>query len=536
LVQSKGGKISLSQGPDKEFKLMAASQSSTSEFSSLGLKPWLLSQLSALSITKPTPVQRACIPAVLAGRDVIGCAETGSGKTLAFALPIMHQLLDDPVGPYALVVTPTRELAFQITDQLRVLCQALNFRLLTVTGGRDVVEQGRMLAARPHFIVGTPGRLADHVRSNSSDLHFSSLRYLILDEADRLLEDNFGRDLAAIVEAVPADRQTLLFSATYTEAVSAALATAAAGEDGETTDEGEAKSKRRQPPFVFNSSAAEVDDISAASASGSGSSGARLPESLNQYYCLMPAQVKDAFLIHIVSDFLAKNPTSLIVVFTNKCKWCHLLGLMFKALGLDSALLHSALTQRQRLDSLARFKSNQVRVLISTDVGSRGLDIPLVDLVISHNVPTRPKDYVHRCGRTARAGRPGTAILLANQFELALLKDVERLIDRRLEEMKVDEAQVAKIVTDVVVARREAEIRLDELRFDEKREERREKQQFVECQRQLMMQEDGASAAGPSRPSSKHQKPKKRPKGVSKALAKKKSLKVANVRQKGNSN
>ncbi|CAD5119684.1 DgyrCDS8279 [Dimorphilus gyrociliatus] len=403
-------------------------------FSEIGLNDWLIKQCDAVGMKNPTSIQLNCVPKILEGRDCIGCAKTGSGKTAAFALPILQKLSEDPYGVFALVLTPTRELAFQISEQFSVLGKPIGLRVSVVTGGRDMVMQGSSLSEKPHILVSTPGRLADHIETGT-EISLSKIRFLVLDEADRLLEDNFGEQLKTIFKILPKKRQTLLFSATMTESIRTLQ---------ETSEE---------KPFYFSA----IKDIATV-------------ETLEQQYVLMPADVKDAYLLHMVNKFQEENEKSLIIVFTHTCKYCQLLGLVMKDLGLECVTLHSMIPQRDRLAALAKFKSHQVRTLIATDVASRGLDIPAVDFIINFNVPTRAKDYVHRVGRTARAGRGGFAVTLVTQFDIKLFQAVESHIKTKLTEMKVNESEVAKIATEVAVSKRKAEIRLDEVDFGESKE------------------------------------------------------------------
>ncbi|KAJ1931451.1 putative RNA helicase, partial [Kickxella alabastrina] len=178
-------------------------------FSSLGLDPWLINTLGAMSITQPTEIQRACIGPILQGLDVIGGAKTGSGKTAAFALPILQKLSEDPYGVFAVVLTPTRELAYQIAEQFAVLGKGMNIKVTVTIGGIDMMAQAMELSRRPHIVVATPGRLADHIESSAGAVHFKGVQYLVLDEADRLLSDTFASDLGVIMDAIPKDRKTL---------------------------------------------------------------------------------------------------------------------------------------------------------------------------------------------------------------------------------------------------------------------------------------------------------------------------------------
>lgn len=307
-----------------------------------------------------------------------------------------------------------------------------------------MVQQGIELAQKPHVVISTPGRLADHLDSGTN-FSLKKIRFLVLDEADRLLEDNFGEQLQTIFAHLPQKRQTLLFSATMTD----------------TLQELEGISNNK--PFFWECKA-PVATV----------------EELDQRYVLMPADVKDAYLMHILDKFQEKNQHSLIMIFTMTCKYCQMLAMMCSDLGFNCLSLHSLIPQKQRLAALAKFKSHQVKILIATDVASRGLDIPAVDLIVNHNVPTRPKDYIHRVGRTARAGRGGKAVTLVTQFDIKLIHAIEERINSKLEEYSVDEGEISKIVTEVAVARREAEIRMYEQDFGERKEINKRKRLILE--------------------------------------------------------
>ncbi|VDM24818.1 unnamed protein product [Hydatigera taeniaeformis] len=330
--------------------------------------------------------------------------------------------MSEPRPFYALIITPTRELAHQIGEQTAGLNLVQGKSICTVyvvTGGQSMIRQGSDLARGPHIVVATPGRLADLLRTQKSyadsgsvpEWNLSRVKVLVLDEADRLLEDNFGKDLAEIMSALPQNRQTLLFSATYSGAVKRAVESARAT----------AIAENRNPPIIWESKGiTESCGLKTASSA--------TVDTLSQYYLITKPELKDAFLVHVIDQFLNENSHSLIIVFTNKCKWCHLLGLIMSSVGIQSAVLHSSMPQSDRIAALTSFKSSHVRVLIATDLASRGLDFPTVDAIINHNVPIRPKDYVHRVGRTARAGKAGMALTFADLFEIKRLKAIQTFI------------------------------------------------------------------------------------------------------------
>ncbi|OBS64710.1 hypothetical protein A6R68_06765 [Neotoma lepida] len=407
-------------------------------FAELGLSSWLVEQCWQLGLKQPTPVQLGCIPAILEGRDCLGCAKTGSGKTAAFVLPILQKLSEDPYGIFCLVLTPTRELAYQIAEQFRVLGKPLGLKDCIIVGGMDMVVQALELSRKPHVVIATPGRLADHLRS-SSTFSMRKIRFLVMDEADRLLEQgctDFTADLETILASVPAHRQTLLFSATLTDTLK------------------ELQGLATNQPFFWEAQAP-----------------VRTVEQLDQRYLLVPEKVKDAYLVHLVQTFQDQLEDCSIIIFTNTCKTCQILCMMLRKFNFPA---------KERFAALAKFKSSVYRILIATDVASRGLDIPTVQVVINHNTPGLPKIYIHRVGRTARAGRQGQAITLVTQYDIHLLHAIEEQIKKQLEELAVEEADVLNILTQVNVVRRECEIKLEALHFDEKKEINKRKQLILE--------------------------------------------------------
>lgn len=441
-----------------DFKLEKGNKSS---FSGLGLHNWLVKQCDAVGIKRPTPIQHNCIPPILKGNDCIGCAKTGSGKTAAFALPIIQALSVDPYGVFGLVITPTRELAIQISEQFKVLGKPIGLKVTVIIGGIDMVEQGLQLSRKPHIVIATPGRLADHIKStNTFDLR--AIRFLVLDEADRLLEGNFGPDLEVIFDFLPAKRQTLLFSATITDTMK------------------ELQKMSMNKPFFWHSKA-PVATV----------------EQLDQRYVLMPAQVKDAYLMYIISEFTETNKDNSVIIFTSTCKYCHVLSIMLRNLGMRCATLHSLVKQKTRIASLAQFKSNHVRILVATDLASRGLDIPMVQMIVNHNVPTSPKDYIHRVGRTARAGRGGMAITMVTQFDVKLVQAIEKTINTKMTEYKVTEKEVLPILNEVALAKSKAEMKLEELDFGERKAIHKRKQLILEGKDPDEVEEE--ERAGPSK-------------------------------------
>ncbi|KAI9102406.1 P-loop containing nucleoside triphosphate hydrolase protein [Phlyctochytrium arcticum] len=387
-------------------------------FRDLGLDGWLIDSLRSLSITNPTEIQQACIPSVLEGKDVIGSANTGSGKTAAFALPILQKLAEDPYGPFALVLTPTRELAFQIAEQFRILGTGINLKLSVVVGGLDMMTQALELSRRPHVIVATPGRLVDHINSSTDAVNLKRIRFLVLDEADRLLDDTFADDLGHIIDQLPKKRQTLLFSATITPQIESINFSETA------------------KPFVYKCNT-RFDTV----------------EKLDQKYLFISSTVRDAYLSYLVREKLEGKT---MIIFTGKCRTCERLRIMLRELGLRSTALHAQMSQNERLGSLAKFKGGIVPILLATDVGSRGLDIPTVEVVLNYELPADATDYIHRVGRTARAGRGGLSLSLVTQHDINLLLNIEKKMDKKMEELDVVENDVLEILNEVSLAQRVA--------------------------------------------------------------------------------
>lgn len=370
----------------------------------------------------PTKIQKEAIPVALQGSDVIGLAETGSGKTGAFALPILQTLLDKPQRLYALVLTPTRELAFQISEQFEALGASIGIKCAVVVGGIDMMTQSLMLAKKPHIVIATPGRLVDHLE-NTKGFNLRSLRYLVMDEADRILNMDFEQEVDKILKVIPRERNTLLFSATMTKKVA-----------------------KLQRASLQNPVKVEV------------SSKYQTVDKLQQYYLFIPVKYKDVYLVYILNE-LAGNS---FMVFCSTCANTQRVALMLRNLGLTAIPLHGQMSQSKRLGALNKFKSKNRSILIATDVASRGLDIPHVDVVLNLDIPTHSKDYIHRVGRTARAGRSGVAITFVSQYDVELYQRIEHLIGKKLPLYKTEEEEVMQLMERVTEAQRYAKMEMNE--------------------------------------------------------------------------
>lgn len=379
-----------------------------------------------MEIKRPTGIQKACIPQVLAGKDVIGGSRTGSGKTVAFAVPIIQKWEEEPRGIFALVLTPTRELALQIYEQFKAISGGgETLKVVLVVGGTEMRPQALALNSRPHIVIATPGRLADHIATSGADTMSGvrRVKMVVLDEADRLLASGPGSmldDVDSCLSALPpsSERQTLLFTATLTPEVMALKAMP--------------RPKDRPPIFVC-----EIDTESVA-----------VPATLMQTYLQVPLTYRETFL-HMLLLTPRQQSKKNIIVFCNRTTTADLLERLLRSLEHRVTSLHSKLPQYDRTSNLARFRASAARILIATDVASRGLDIPAVDLVVNYDVPRNPDDYIHRVGRTARADRPGDAITMVGQRDVDLFLAIERRIRVKMEEYKEEGVNIeTRVVRD----------------------------------------------------------------------------------------
>lgn len=361
-------------------------------FSDLKLIPELLESIQGMKFSKPTPIQAEAIPHALEGKDIIGLAVTGSGKTAAFAIPILQSLWTDQTPYYGLILSPTRELAYQIKETFDALGTSMGLRTTCVVGGMDMMDQARDLMRKPHIIVATPGRIVDHLE-HTKGFSLRNLKYLVMDEADRLLDLDFGPELDKIFRVIPRERNTYLFSATMTNKI-----------------EKLQRASLRNPVRIAVSSKYQTAD------------------NLVQSMMLVSDGYKNTYLIHLLNEFMGKS----IIIFTRTCAHSQRTALLARILGFSAVPLHGQLTQSQRLGSLNKFKSGKANILIATDVAARGLDIPSVDVVINYDIPTDSKAYIHRVGRTARAGRSGKSISLVTQYDLEMYLRIEAVLQKKL--------------------------------------------------------------------------------------------------------
>ncbi len=368
----------------------------TMTFAELGLADPLLRVLKARDYTTPTPIQAQTIPMLLQGRDVMGIAQTGTGKTASFALPILQDLIDEPSPksakkPRALILAPTRELAVQIDQEMRAYGRDVRFRQSVIFGG---VKQGRQVDALQRgvdVVIATPGRLLDLM--NQRHLSLSEIEFLVLDEADRMLDMGFINDIRKIVAKLPADRQTLMFSATM-------------------------------PPKIAALSADMQDEPVRVEVAAQSTPIERIEQTVHH----VTAADKRGLLVTILKDpALAR-----VIVFTRtKHRADRVAGILEKN-GVKAVAIHGNKSQNARQRSLNMFKSGNARVLVATDIAARGIDIDGVTHVINFELPNEPESYVHRIGRTARAGAVGTAISFCDPTERSYLGEIEKTIRMKL--------------------------------------------------------------------------------------------------------
>jgi ATP-dependent RNA helicase RhlE len=368
-------------------------------FDSLGLSADLLRTVTEEGYDTPTPVQAAAIPHVLAGRDVLAAAQTGTGKTAAFALPILDRLRADANTSFSparhpvrsLILVPTRELAVQVDEAVRTYGRTVPLRSSVVYGGVPIEPQTKILRAGVEILVATPGRLLDHVGQKTVNL--SQVSILVLDEADRMLDMGFLPDIRKILALLPGTRQNLLFSATFDDDV-----------------------RRLAATILHDPITVEVAPRNTAA------------EAVRQLVYPVDRDRKEALLAHLLRAYDLRQ----VLVFTRTKLAASRLAARLDREGLDAVAIHSDRSQPERTRALEGFKAGDIRVLVATDVAARGLDIEDLPVVVNFELPWNPQDYIHRIGRTGRAGATGEAISLVTIDEADLLRGVQRLLRRAI--------------------------------------------------------------------------------------------------------
>jgi ATP-dependent RNA helicase RhlE len=361
-------------------------------FSSLGLVPELVRALEEEQYETPTPIQKKAIPFALAGHDVVGSAQTGTGKTAAFLLPILQRLREGRQGVLrALVLVPTRELAEQVVERARAYGRHTPVRSAAIYGGVAMDPQIRALREGVEILIATPGRLLDHMGRGRVD--FSTLEVLVLDEADRMLDMGFAPDVHRILAKLPDERQTFFFSATISAEV-------------------EGLARRALREYTHVSAAPKI-----AAADG-----------VEQFLIAVDRPHKR----HVLAHMLTEMPGGRTLVFTRTRRGADALSRSLHRDGINALPIHGDLTQAARTDALERFRQGRVKVLVATDVAARGIDVDDIVMVVNFDVPMDPEIYIHRVGRTARAGAQGVAVTLMAPDEWMLMWSVEKLLGRSL--------------------------------------------------------------------------------------------------------
>src|SRR5512134_123117 len=378
-------------------------------FDSMGLRPELLLAVQELGYTQPTPIQLRAIPSVLEGRDLLAAAQTGTGKTAAFALPLLQRMSEthpNPAGsraPRALVLVPTRELAAQVHQAFNDFGRHLQQRTALVFGGVSPRPQIDTLRRGVDIVVATPGRLLDHANERNIDLR--GVRYLVLDEADRMLDMGFIRDIRRVLALLPPNRQNMLFSATFSEDIRSL-----------------AKGLLRDPLTV------EVAPRNA-------------PAELVEHRVHLVSQGdKRAVLSHL----LKSGPSAQTLVFTRTKHGANRLADQLTRDGIECAAIHGNKSQNARTRALEDFKAYKVQVLVATDIAARGLDITELPQVVNYELPHVPEDYVHRIGRTGRAGCTGQALSLVSDDEKDRLRAIEKVLGRKINVLPLDRTQIPR--------------------------------------------------------------------------------------------
>jgi ATP-dependent RNA helicase RhlE len=360
-------------------------------FSDMGLNETLLNKCKSLNFTEPTPIQKQAIPVILKGADLIGCAETGTGKTAAFLLPTIQKLLSqNTAGVQVLIVAPTRELVSQIEEAYRQLAPK-NLPCVSLIGGANMKRQCDALRRGVKVVIATPGRLLDHVERGTINL--AKVDTLILDEADRMLDMGFLPTIRKILNVIPAKRQTLLFSATISDSIKTL-----------------AYSVMNKP---------EVVEASRQN---------RTARTVKQVAYPVATSSKTALLLNL----LETNDFERVIVFTRTKRGAERLAHILSAREMRANQIHSNRSQSQRETALSDFRKGKTRILVATDVASRGIDVDAVSHVINYDVPVAPEDYVHRVGRTGRAGNVGQAITLVTPIEEMAMRDIEKLTEQKV--------------------------------------------------------------------------------------------------------
>ena len=412
-------------------------------FASLGLSQALCDTLKEIGYKHPTKIQREVIPAAIKEdfhddetgftkyNDIIGISETGSGKTAAYVLPILERLLQmkgEPSPCSALILAPTRELAVQIQYHVNALGSKIGITSTTLTGGTSIANDSlRFKKNRYHVVVGTPGRVCDLLQFGKSNFNLHHTRFLVLDEADKMLGSEFDKWLATISESLKRKQCTIyLFSATMTTKIDKLL-----------------KLHQMTNPVKIQVTSSKYHTV----------------DTLTQQYLLLPEKYKEQYLIYLLNE----NPGKRILIFAGQNANCILLSILLRSLKFPAVPLSGHMDETHRQHCLRKFISGERPILVATDVAARGLDIPLVEIVINFDIPVHSKEYVHRVGRTARIGNEGLAITFVSQYDLEYFQKIETLIEKKMDTCPVNKENVMLLTNTVSQALKLAKKKMSDM-------------------------------------------------------------------------
>ncbi|SBT78104.1 ATP-dependent RNA helicase DBP8, putative [Plasmodium ovale] len=401
-------------------------------FESLGVEDWLIKISRSVQINRPTRIQQLCLPLIIEGKNVIGSSETGTGKTICYSWSILQELSRNFYAIFALILLPTRELVYQIVEQFELYGNKIGIKVLSCIGGFSLIEQRKNILSKPHIVVGTPGRISD-VLDNCEDIKncFKRLRFLVLDEADLLLQKCFEPKLKIILNNIPkknffGDRKTLFFSSTMTDSLHLLVKTFP-NDNLILVD-----ANRKQKPI----------------------------KNLDQRYIYVEDIVQMTYLVYILKNKL-ENQSG--IIFTANSYKCELVYTVLNMMGNFSvASMHSSKNQRQRISSLMKLKNGLCKIIVATDIISRGIDIPKVSFVINFDFPNETIQYIHRVGRTARANRKGLAISFIDKKDVSSFNRVKTVMKDKLKPYTLDKEEVLKDLFKIGRILKMAELKLEE--------------------------------------------------------------------------
>ena len=387
-------------------------------FSDLGLCQPMVDACKSLGWKYPMPIQIKTIHPAIEKKDICGTAETGSGKTGAYMLPIFHHMWENPHSFFALVFAPTRELATQIDHVTRDIGKDIKVRVCTIIGGVDEDSQVKALKAQPHVVVATPGRLARLIRNNPKVIPLNKVECLVFDEADNMLrEPSFQTDIQLILSKLNSTHQTYLFSATMPEEI-----------------EQLAKQTMSDPVRL---SLTSVNTVA---------------RTLTEHLVISETGKKEATLVALMNQY----PDKQTIIFVGSCKTATIISTLLSNLNFRTIVYHGQLPQRERINAIDRFKNGDYRVLVATNVGSRGLDVPHVDLVINYELPEEHEEYIHRVGRAGRAERSGVAVTIITANEVVGYIRLENFLKKKIPKKDIPLEKIEEVTEKVELAKRVA--------------------------------------------------------------------------------